>query len=87
MRNEVNVDGKNITTDLNIWTGYFKIEVDGRKVLSSYKLTYLSIVLLIIAIILTILATSIWYQIGYNMGMQGMKPLFPRFFGYISKVY
>ena len=78
MRNEINVEGKNIVTDLNILTGYFKIEVDGKKVLDTHKLTYISIILAIAITILSILTLIIWYQLGYEMGKQGMKPLLPR---------
>ncbi len=29
MRHEIVVEGKNVTTDLSFWTGYFKIDIDG----------------------------------------------------------
>lgn len=75
MRNEIVVEGKNAATYLSLWTGYFKIDVDGRKVFETYKLTYISIIVAIFITILMVLTILIRYQIGYDMGMQGIPPL------------
>lgn len=77
MIQEVNIDNHIVIVDISFWTGRLQIDVDGKRVINSWKMLYMSIILAIIATILLIIGIIIWYDIGYMMGKDGLEPLFP----------
>jgi len=77
MREKINVDNHIVTVDISLWTGRLQVEVDGKRVFNSWKMLYMSIILGLIAAVLLIIGIIIWYDLGYMMGRDGLKPLFP----------